>query len=390
MSDAIIVSAVRTAIGKKKGALSQLRADELLAHTLRDVVTRAGITPSDVDDVVAGCVTQIGEQGYNIARNGALMAGFPVEVTGTTVNRQCGSSQQAFHFAAMGVMSGQQDAVIAAGVESMTRVPMGSDGMPSPPVAPFFPPSPMMTERYSIVPQHQSAELVAERWKISRRQCEEFALRSHQHAARARESGRFRDEILPLEVKGADGAPVRFAEDEGIRPDSTLEKMATLAPVVKPDGVVTAATSSQISDGAAAVLVMSRAQTERLGLRPRARVVATACAGVDPTMMLHGVIPATQKVLSRAGLSPSDIGLVEINEAFASVVLAWSKELGWSLDNVNVNGGAIALGHPLGCSGARLLTTLLHEMEKRDVRYGLSTMCIGFGQATATILDRRV
>jgi acetyl-CoA acetyltransferase family protein len=240
------------------------------------------------------------------------------------------------------------------------------------------------------VPQHQSAELIADKWKISRRECEEFSLRSHQLAAKARESGRFKNEIHALEVKLPDGQVGRFAEDEGIRPDTTLEKMATLAPVVKPTGVVTAGTSSQISDGAAALLVMSREKISRLGLKPRAKVVATAVAGVDPEMMLHGVIPATQKVLAKAGLKASDIGLVEINEAFASVPLAWSKELGWKLDNVNVNGGAIALGHPLGCSGARLLTTLLHEMEQRDVRYGLVTMCIGFGQATATILDRRV
>jgi acetyl-CoA acetyltransferase family protein len=390
MAEAVIVSAVRSAIGRKKGALANLRADELLAHVLKECVTRAGVPAQEVDDVVAGCVTQIGEQGYNIARNAALEAGFPVEVTGTSVNRQCGSSQQAFHFASMGVLSGQQDAVLAAGVESMTRVPMGTDGTPSPPVAPFFPPSPLLTERYPFVTQHQSAEMIAEKWKISRRECEEFALRSHLNAAKARESGRFRDEILPLDVTFPDGSKGRFSDDEGIRPDSTLEKMAGLQPVVKPDGVVTAATSSQISDGAAALLVMSRAKADRLGLKPRAKVVATAAAGVDPTMMLHGVIPATQKVLARAGLKQSDIELVEINEAFASVPLAWSKELGWKLDRVNVNGGAIALGHPLGASGARLLTTLLHEMEKRDLRYGLVTMCIGFGQATATILDRRV
>jgi acetyl-CoA acetyltransferase family protein len=390
MPDAVIVSAVRTAIGRKKGALALTRADELLAHVLREVVARSGVPASEVEDVVAGCVTQIGEQGYNIARNGALMAGFPVEVTGTSVNRQCGSSQQAFHFATMGVMSGQQEAVIAAGVESMTRVPMGTDGMPSPPVQPFFPPSAMMTDKYQIVPQHQSAEMVAANWKISRRECEEFSFRSHQNAAAAREGGRFKNEILALEVKGPDGSKFKFDSDEGIRPDTTLEKMATLQPVVKADGVVTAATSSQISDGASAILVMSAEKAKRLGVKPRAKVVATAVAGVDPVMMLHGPIPATQKVLAKAGLKASDIGLVEINEAFASVPLAWAKELNWKLDNVNVNGGAIALGHPLGCSGARLLTTLLNEMERRDVRYGLSTMCIGFGQATATIIDRRV
>jgi acetyl-CoA acetyltransferase family protein len=387
MPEAVIVGSVRSAIAKKKGALALMRADELLAHVLKACADRAGVAPASIEDVVAGCVTQIGEQGFNIARNGALMAGFPVEVTGTSVNRQCGSSQQAFHFAAMGVMSGQQESVLAAGVESMTRIPMGSDGMAQ---NGFFPPSPMMTDHYNIVPQHQSAEMIAEKWKISRRECEEFALRSHQKAAAAQSGGRFKDEIVALDAKQPDGSMLRFERDEGVRPETTLEKMATLAPVVKADGVVTAATSSQISDGAAALLVMSRERAAQLGKKPRARVVATVCAGVDPTIMLHGVIPATQKVLAKAGLKPSDIGVVEINEAFASVVLAWSKELGWKLDNVNVNGGAIALGHPLGGSGARLLTTLLHEMEKRDVRYGLSTMCIGFGQATATIIDRKV
>ncbi len=388
MSEAVIVGAVRSAIGKKKGALAGTRADELLAHVLRGLVDKVKIDLREIDDVVAGCVTQCGEQGWNIARTAALMAGFPVEVTGTSVNRQCGSSQQAFHFAAMAVMSGQLDAVIAAGVESMSRVPMGSDGMVPP--SPLLPFSPMFSEKYNFVPQHNSAEMVAEKWGVTRRACEEFSLESHKRAAHAREAGRFRDEILPLQVKAPDGSVKTFAEDEGIRPDSSLEKMASLQPVVKPDGVVTAATSSQISDGAAALLVMSREKAERLGLKPRARVVATATAGVDPVMMLHGPIPATHKVLARAKLRKEDVGLVEINEAFASVPLAWSKELGWPLANVNVNGGAVALGHPLGASGARLLTTLLHEMERRDVRYGLSTMCIGFGQATATILDRRV
>ncbi len=386
MPEAVIVAAARSAIGKKKGSLSATRADELLAHVLRGLVQRAKIDPRAIEDVIAGCVTQAGEQGWNVARIAALMAGFPVEVTGTSVNRQCGSSQQAFHFAAMAVLSGQMEAVIAAGVESMSRVPMGSDGMVPP--SPMIPFSPLFSERYNFVPQHNSAEMVAEKWGLSRRACEEFSLASHQHAAAAREAGRFRSEILPLEVKLPDGSTRMFAEDEGIRPESTLEKMASLAPVVKPDGVVTAATSSQISDGAAAILVTSREKAAELGIKPRARVVATAVAGVDPVMMLHGVIPATEKVLMRAGLKRSDIGLVEINEAFATVPLAWAKELGWDLNQVNVNGGAIALGHPLGCSGVRLLTTLLHEMERRDVRYGLSTMCIGFGQATATILAR--
>jgi acetyl-CoA acetyltransferase family protein len=281
------------------------------------------------------------------------------------------------------------EAVIAAGVESMSRIPMGSDAaMGVPGVAAAIPFSNLFNERFSFVPQHTSAEMIAEKWKISRRDCEEFSLDSHQKAARARESGRFKDEIVPLKVKTPDGSEITFDADEGIRPDTTLEKLAGLKAVVKPEGVVTAGTSSQISDGTAGLLVMSAEKAKRLGMKPRARVKAMTVAGVDPVMMLHGVIPATQKALARAGLKKEDIGLVEINEAFATVPIAWSRELGWKMDNVNVNGGAVALGHPLGCSGARLMVTLLHEMEKRDVKYGLQTMCIGFGQATCTIIER--
>jgi acetyl-CoA acyltransferase len=389
MSDAVIVAAVRSAIGRKKGALANTRADDLLALVMKEAVRRSQVDPKEVEDVIAGCVTQVGEQGFNVARTAALMAGFPIEVTGTTVNRQCGSSQQAFHFAAQAILSGSMDAVLAAGVESMTRIPMGSDGaMGMPGVASAVPFSPLFNDKYTFVPQHQSAELIADKWGISRAECEAYALESHQRAARAREQGRFRDEIFGLPVTGPDGTVTTFDQDEGIRPDTTLEKLAGLKAVVKPDGVVTAGTASQISDGAAAILVTSADKAKQLGVKPRARVKAMTVAGVDPTMMLHGVIPATQKALARSGLKPSDIGLVEINEAFASVVLAWSKELDWKLDHVNVNGGAVALGHPLGASGARLMTTLLHEMEKRDVRYGLQTMCIGFGQATCTIIER--
>jgi acetyl-CoA acyltransferase len=389
IADVVIVSAVRSAIGKRRGALADVRADDLLSDVLAELMRRARLAPSQVEDVIAGCVTQIGEQGFNVARTAALMAGFPVEVTGTTINRQCGSSQQAIHFAAQAIGSGQMEAVIAAGVESMSRIPMGSDAaMGVSAVAPAIPLSSLFSDKYSFVPQHTSAELVAERWKVTRGECEAFSLESHRRAGLAREAGRFRDEIAPLRVKAPTGEEHLFDSDEGIRPDSTLEKLAGLKPVVKPDGVVTAGTSSQISDGAAAILVMSADKAKRLGLRARARIIATAVAGVDPTMMLHGVIPATQKVLTRARLDKKDIGLVEINEAFASVPLAWSRELAWPLDNVNVSGGAIALGHPLGASGARLMTTLLHEMERRDVRYGLQTMCIGFGQATATIIEQ--
>jgi acetyl-CoA acyltransferase len=377
MPEAVIVSAVRTAIGKKNGALAKTRADELLAHALKAAVDRVELDPALIEDVVAGCVTQVGEQGFNIARVAALCAGFPVEVTGTSVNRQCGSSQQAFHFAAQAVMAGTMDVVLAGGVEAMSRVPMGSDAMVGP--SPWFPASPMYG--YKFVTQHESAEMVAEKWGINRRQCEEFALHSHQKAAAAIEKGRFKDEIHALP---------QISVDEGVRPNTSLEKLATLAPVVKPDGVVTAGTASQISDGAAAILVMSAERARALGLRPLAKVAAMSVAGVDPVMMLHGPIPATRKLLARARLGIGDIDLFEVNEAFASVPLAWAKELGAPLDRTNVNGGACALGHPLGASGCRLLTTLVHEMEKRDVRYGVSTMCIGFGQATATLLDRRV
>jgi acetyl-CoA acetyltransferase family protein len=389
---AVIAAALRSAIGKKKGAFATTRADDLLAEVLRGLYTRGKFDPAAVEDVIAGCVTQIGEQGFNIARNAALIAGFPVETTGTTVNRQCGSSQQAMHFAAQAIMSGQMESIVAAGVESMTRIPMGADaalGMHG--VAPAIPLSEKFNALYTFVPQHTSAEMVAEKWGISRLDCEKFSVESHKRAAAARETGRFRGEILPITVKdatGPEGSVRVVSDDEGIRPDSNLEKMATLTPVVKPEGVVTAATASQISDGAAALLVTTEAKARQLGLQPRARVVATAVAGVDPTMMLHGVIPATHKVLAKAGLTKKDIGLVEINEAFASVPLAWAKELDWDLSTVNVNGGAIALGHPLGCSGVRLMTTLLAEMDARKVRYGLQTMCIGFGQATATIVER--
>jgi acetyl-CoA acyltransferase len=381
MREAFIVSAVRTAIGRKQGALARTRADDLLAHVLRAAVERAGVAPAVVEDVVAGCVTQIGEQGFNIARVAALIAGFPVEVTGASVNRQCGSSQQAFHFAAQAVLAGQADVVCAAGVESMSRVPMGSDGMSG--AAPWFPASAQYP--FKFVSQHESAELVAEHWGITRRQCEELAYRSHMRAAAATAEGKLAAEIVPIELEGGRS----FAVDEGVRPDTSLEKLAGLRPVVKPEGVVTAGTSSQISDGAAAIVVMSDAAVRQHGARPLARVVTTALAGVDPVMMLHGPIPATRKALARAGLGLDDIGLFEVNEAFAAVPLAWQKELGLAdLDRVNVNGGACALGHPLGASGCRLLTTLVHEMQRRGVRHGLSTMCIGFGQATATILER--
>ena len=380
MRDALIVGAVRSAVGRKNGKLAGVRPDDLAAHVLRELVARVGIDPTEVEDVVLGCVDQLGEQGFNIARNAALIAGFPLDVCGTTLDRMCGSGQQAANFAAMGVMSGQYDCVIAGGVENMTRVPMGSNAL-GPGEGPL---SPRLQERFNIVPQGISAEMIADKWGLKREELDALAAQSHENAGRAIAEGRFRREITPVTLP--DGA--LFDADEGVRVPVNREKMAQLVPSFKPDGVVTAANSSQISDGAAALMLVSPEKAKALGLKPRARVVATALAGVDPVIMLTGPIPATQRVLARAGLRLDEIDLVEINEAFASVVLAWERELHPDMGRVNVNGGAIALGHPLGCSGARLMTTLLHELERRGARYGLQTMCIGFGQGIATIVER--
>lgn len=385
MSEAFIVGAARTAVGRKNGTLSRLRADELAAQLLSGLVSRAKVDPNDVEDVIMGCVTQLGEQGLNVARVAALNAGFPIDVCGTSVNRMCGSSQQAVSFAAMAVMSGQMDVAIGAGVESMSRINMGSDMFYNgEPVIP----SPMMMERFTIIPQGNSAELICDKWGISRSAIDEFALMSHQRALAAMDKGYFKAEILPVQVTGENGKTITFETDEGPRRDTSLERLAKLKPAFSEEGRITAGSSSQISDGAAGLVLASKGAVDRLGLTPRARIVATAVAGVDPTIMLTGPIPATRKVLQKAGMSLKDIDLIEINEAFAPVVMATVQDLGMDMNKVNVNGGAIALGHPLGASGARLLTTLLHEMERRNVRYGLSTMCIGFGQATATIIER--
>ncbi|MGH7276566.1 MAG: thiolase family protein, partial [Candidatus Rokuibacteriota bacterium] len=377
---AVIVGAVRSAVGRKNGKLSGVRPDDLAAHVLKELVARAKIDPTEVEDVILGCVDQLGEQGFNIARNAALIAGFPLDVCGTTLDRMCGSGQQAANFAAMGVMSGQYECVIAGGVENMTRVPMGSNAM-GPGEGPL---SPRLQERFNIVPQGISAEMIAEKWGLKREALDEFAAQSHEKAGRAIAEGRFKREIVPVTLP--DGAV--FDTDEGVRVPVNREKVASLAPSFKPDGVVTAANSSQISDGAAALLFMSAEKAKALGLKPRARVIATALAGVDPVIMLTGPIPATQRVLKKAGVKLDDVDRFEINEAFASVVLAWERELHPDMARVNVNGGAIALGHPLGCSGARLMTTLLHELERTGKRYGLQTMCIGFGQGIATIIER--
>ena len=380
MRDAVIVGAARTAVGRKNGKLSPVRPDDLAAKVLGDLIARVGVDPAEVEDVILGCVDQLGEQGFNIARNAALIAGLPLDVCGTTLDRMCGSGQQAANFAAMGVMAGQYDVVIAGGVEHMTRVPMGSNAS-GPGDGPL---SPRLSERYNIVPQGISAELIAEQWGLKREELDAFAARSHEWAGRAIAEGLFKREIVPVTLP--DGS--LFDTDEGVRVPVNREKMAALQPSFKPDGVITAANSSQISDGAAALLFMSGERARALGLRPRARVVATALAGVDPTIMLTGPIPATQRALKKAGLRLDDIDLFEINEAFASVVLAWERELHPDMNKVNVNGGAIALGHPLGCSGGKLMTTLLHELERTGKRYGLQTMCIGFGQGIATIIER--
>jgi acetyl-CoA acyltransferase len=381
----VIVGAVRTPVGRRNGGLSGLHAVDLGAAALRALVERSGVDPDRVEDVIMGCVSQTGEQAVNVARNAWLAAGLPEEVPATTIDRQCGSSQQAVQFAAQGIMAGGYDLVVAGGVEHMTRVPMGST-MGGPGV-PF---GPTMHARYQgrLVPQGISAELIAEKWGLTREEQDAFALRSHQRAAAARDAGRFDQQVVPVEVPGPDGTSAWVLADEGIRRDTSTDKLAGLKPAFRPDGQVTAGNASQISDGAAALLLAGRDTAERLGLRPLARFVSFALAGVDPVLMLTGVIPATERVLERAGLRLGDVDVVEINEAFASVVLAWGREVEPDWERVNPNGGAIALGHPLGASGARIMTDLVTELRRRDGRYGLQVMCEGGGMANATVLER--
>lgn len=385
--EAVIVEAVRTPLGKRNGSLKDWHPVDLLAEVLNETVSRSGVDAARVDDVICGCVSQVGEQSLNVGRNAWLAAGLPEEVPATSIDRQCGSSQQAAHFAAQGVMAGAYDIAIACGVEHMTRVPMGSSAQ-----APGFPFSEKMMSRYEggLIPQGLSAEIIAERWELSREDLDRFSARSHEKAGNAVASGSFKDEIHPIKVETDNGIEL-FENDEGVRTPN-LEKMASLQPAFKPDGVVTAANSSQITDGAAALLIMTPEKAKELKLEPRARFAGFALAGTDPITMLTGPIPATQKLMERSGVALTDVDLVEINEAFASVVLAWKKELGlsdaWFEERVNVHGGAIALGHPLGASGARLMTTLLNAMEQRDARYGLQTMCEGGGLANATLIER--
>ncbi|HEX6478851.1 MAG TPA: thiolase family protein [Ktedonobacteraceae bacterium] len=383
--EAVIVDAVRTAVGRRNGRLKDWHPVDLLAQTLSALVQRTGIDAGLVEDVIIGCVSQVGEQSLNVGRNAALAAGFPETVPGTTVDRQCGSSQQAIHFAAQGVLSGAYDIAIAGGVESMTRVPMGSSSQG--PGAPF---GSQMLKRYDngLVHQGISADLVAQKWGLSRNELDEFSLESHRRAARAAAEGRFRGQIVPVEVRNEDGSTGIFDQDEGIRTDTSLEKLASLKPAFRPDGLITAGNSSQISDGAAAVLIMERETAEKLGLKPRARFVSFSLAGDNPIMMLTAPIPATHKVLKRAGLTLDQMDRIEINEAFASVVLAWQRETGANMQKVNVNGGAVAIGHPLGASGARLTTVLLNELERSGGRYGLQTICEGGGMANGMIIER--
>ena len=390
MPQAVIVDAVRTPGGKRNGKLRNWHAVDLASEALRALAERNSLDPSLVDDVIMGCVSQVGEQAFNVGRNAVLAAGWPESVPATTIDRQCGSSQQALHFAAQGVMAGAYDVVVASGVEVMSRVAMGSSiGKDS-----GWPFGPRVTARYEpvggLVNQGIGAEMIADQWGISREELDEFSVESHRRAARATAEGRFEGEIVPVHVRDDEGRDTDelLTSDEGIRPDSSVEALAKLKPAFKEDGKVTAGNSSQITDGASAVLIMSEDRARELGYRPRARFHTFALAGVDPVTMLTGPIPATTKVLERAGLTLDDIDLIEINEAFASVVLAWQREHKVDLEKVNVNGGAIALGHPLGASGAKLCATLLNELERTDGRYGLLTMCEGGGLANATIIER--
>ncbi len=396
--DAYIVDAVRSPIGRRNGTLAGVRGDDLAAQILNALVERAGLDPAAVEDVQMGCVTQIGEQGWNIGRMAVLAAGWPVEVSGTTVDRQCGSSMQTNFNAAAAVAAGQLEVVVSAGVEMMSRVPMGSNGGDL---------SSLVTDRYEIVPQGISAELIADEWNLSREELDAYSLTSHHRAIAAIDGGRFEREIVPVELAGpsqgrgagdsllrgeggAVAAPAVFAVDETPRRDTSAEALAALSPAFRPDGVVTAGNASQIVDGAAAVLVAGEAACHRLGLEPRARFAGFGLAGVDPTRMLHGNPQAIRKAIARAGISLDDVAVFEVNEAFASVVLQTVADLDLQdrLDDVNPNGGGISLGHPLGATGARVTATLVNELERRGARYGVASMCVGFGMAIAGVVER--
>lgn len=379
MRDAYIVEGIRTPFGRRGGGLSHIRPDDLAAMVLAELMKRTGIEAKSVEDVKVGCVTQVGEQGFNIGRLAPLIAGFPAEVPGVSINRMCASSLEAVNQAAQAIRSDVHDLVVAAGVESMSRVPMGSDGTAF---------SAQLLSRYHMVPQGIAAELIAEQWQLSREALDHFAFESHQRALEAQRQGYFAEEIMPIVTADNEGNPATISRDEGPRADTSLEKIAALKPAFKPDGRITAGNSSQISDGAAALLLASDRALAQFELTPRARVVAMSVVGVDPVIMLTGPIPATRRVLEKAGLRFEDLDVIEINEAFASVVLAWGQEYHPDWTRVNPHGGAIALGHPLGASGARLVLTTIHELERRRGRYALVTMCVGWGMGVATVLER--
>jgi acetyl-CoA acetyltransferase family protein len=387
VSSVVIVEAARTPIGRFRGSLADVRADHLGAHLIKELIGRGGLTPAQVDDVIFGCVTQVGEQSANIARTSILGAGWPVTIPGMTIDRKCGSAEAAVHVAVGAIAAGAADVVIAGGAESMSRVPMGGNRDVHGEAFGW-----LASQRFDLVSQGEAAERIVDAWSLSRENLDDYAVESHRRAAAAADSGFFRDEIVSIAVaslsENRESAAPLFINDETIRRDTSKEKLAKLKTSFRPDGRVTAGNASQISDGAAAVLLMSENAARRLGVRPRARIRALTTVGSDPTLMLTGPIAATQKVLQRAGLTKEDIDLYEVNEAFACVPLMWMRELGISNERLNVNGGAIALGHPLGASGARIMTTLLHELERRQARFGLQAICCAGGMATATILER--
>lgn len=381
MKEVVIVEGVRSPVGRRKGQFREMRPDELAAVVIEELVKRAGVDKGMVEDVILGCVSQSGEQGGNIARTAALIAGFPDFVPGVTIDRQCGSSQQAVHFGAQAILSGDMDIVIAGGVESMTRVPMFSNMQGAKP-------SKKLTDQYEIINQGLSAERIAEKWGVSRQQLDAYAVKSHKRAQNAIDKGLYDKEIVSIDVLDEQGDFQKVTTDEGPRPGTTEEVLAGLKPAFDEQGVITAGNASQMSDGASAVLLMSKEKAQKLGLKPKARILARTVVGSDPTLMLTGPIAATKKVLEKAGLSIEDMDRYEVNEAFAPVPLAWLSDIGGDPDKLNVNGGAIALGHPLGATGTKLLVSLVHELERSDSRYGLLAICEGMGMANATIIER--
>lgn len=381
MREVVIVQGVRTAVGRRRGSFANYRPDELAAIVLEQLVERAGVEKGEIEDVILGCVTQSGEQGGNIARTAALIAGFPIHVPGVTIDRQCGSSQQAVHFASQAILSGDMDIVIAGGVESMTRVPMMSNMGDAKPSA-------KLMDKHEIINQGLSAERIAKKWNLSREVLDRFSFESHQKAIQAINEGNFEAEIVPVEVEQEDGTTAMFSKDEGPRLESTPEVLAELRTVFDENGVITAGNASQMSDGASAVLLMSRKKADELGVKPIARIVARTVIGSDPTLMLTGPIEATRKVLKKADLSIDDMDMYEVNEAFAPVPLAWLQETGANPAKLNTNGGAIALGHPLGATGTKLLVSMIHELQRTEGRYGLLAICEGMGMANATIIER--